>query len=108
MEKVVSLHVTLKDPKTYSQTERRYAGVVDPAGTNEPDPRKIEQLGAALPDEDLFKSVSFMSKWSDIVDLVSRFQESGVTQIVLETGADKKVIRQYAEKVLPHFKTRRR
>jgi G6PDH family F420-dependent oxidoreductase len=108
MEKAVSLSVTLKDPKTYSQTERRYAGVVAPGGTDEPDPRKIEQLGAELPDEELFKSVAFMSKWSDIIDLISQFQEAGVTQIVLQTGADKKVIRQYAQKVLPHFKSRKR
>ena len=107
MEKVVSFNFTMKDPETYSKTERRYAGVIPKEGTNEPDPRKIEQLGADLPDEDLFKSVAFLSKWSDVVDLISQFREAGTTQIVLQTGADKKTLRTFAQKILPEFKPRR-
>jgi G6PDH family F420-dependent oxidoreductase len=106
MEKVVSLSFTMKDPATYSKTERRYAGVIPKEGTNEPDPRKIEQLGRDLPDEDLFKSVAFLSKWSDVIDLISQFREAGTTQIVLSTGADKKAIRTFAKKILPEFKRR--
>jgi coenzyme F420-dependent glucose-6-phosphate dehydrogenase len=104
MQKVVSLAFTLKDPETFSKTERTYAGVVAKNSTDEPDPRKIEQMGRDLSDEDLFKSTTFCSKWSDVIDLISRFRDIGVTQMVLQTGADKKLIRSYAQKILPHFK----
>lgn len=104
MEKIVSLSVTLKDPDTFARTERRYAGINAKGSFNEPDPRKIEQMGRELSAEDLIKSTAFASKWSDVVDLISKYRELGVTQIVLNTGANRKAIRTYAQKVLPYFK----
>ncbi len=104
MEKVVSLAYTLKDPETFSKTERRYAGIAAKGAFDEPDPRKIEQMGRELSDEQLFKTTTFLKKWSDVIDLISKFQEAGVSQIVLPSGADRKMIRTFGQKVLPHFK----
>jgi len=105
---VVSLSFTLKDPETYNKTERRYAGIVAKESFNEPDPRKIEQMGRDLPKEELLKSTVFLEKWSDVIDLISKFQEIGVTQVVLPSGADRKMIRTFGQKVLPQFKTKSR
>lgn len=104
MDKVVSLAFTFKDPDTFAKTERRYAGIVAKGAFDEPDPRKIEQMGVDLPAEELIKSTAYCKNWNDVIDLIARFQEIGVTQIVLQTGADRKLIRTFGQKILPHFK----
>jgi len=104
MEKIVSLSFTLKDPATFSKTERMYAGIAAKNSTDVADPRVIEKMGYDMSDEELFRSTTFCSKWSDVIDLISKYQELGVTQIALNSGADKKMIRTFAQKVLPHFK----
>ncbi len=106
LKKIVSMNFTLKDPETFVKTERRYAGIAAKNSFNEPDPRKIEQMGRDLPDEELLKSTAFCKKWSDVIELISKYREMGVTQIVLNTGADRKTIRTYAQKILPYFKKR--
>jgi len=104
MEKLVSLSFTLKDPQTFAKTERRYAGIVAKKSFNEPDPRKIEQMGRDLSDEELIKSTAFCKNWNDVLELISKFRELGTTMIVLNSGADKKLIRTFGQKILPHFK----
>ena len=108
MEKIVSLNFTLKDRDTFAKTERRFSGIAAKGSFDEPDPRKIEQMGIELNEEELFKTTTFCEKWSDVVELISRYKDLGVTQIVLNTGADRKAIRQYAQKILPHFKKTRK
>lgn len=104
LEKMVSLEFTFKDPETFAKTERRYAGIAAKGAFDEPDPRKIEQMGAVLPAEELIKTTTFCKNWNDVIDLISKYRELGVSQIVLPTGANKKLIRTFGQKVLPHFK----
>jgi G6PDH family F420-dependent oxidoreductase len=104
MQKIASLSFTFKDPETFAKTERRYAGIVAKKSFDEPDPRKIEQMGRDLPAEELIKSAVFLKNWSDVIDLISKYQELGVTQVVLPSGADRKLIRTFGQKILPHFK----
>ena len=81
-----------------------YAGIAAKNSTDVADPRVIEKMGYDMSDEELFRSTTFCSKWSDVIDLISKYQELGVTQIALNSGADKKMIRTFATKILPHFK----
>jgi secondary-alcohol dehydrogenase (coenzyme-F420) len=104
MEKLVSLSFSFKDAQTFAKTERRYAGIVAKNSFNEPDPRKIEQMGRDLSDEELIKSTTFCKNWNDVLDLISKFRELGTTMIVLNSGADKKLIRTFGQKILPHFR----
>jgi G6PDH family F420-dependent oxidoreductase len=104
MEKIVSLSFTFKDPETFARTERRYAGIIAKRSFDEPDPRKIEQMGMDLPAEEIIKSTAYCKNWNDVIELISKFKDLGVTQIVLQTGTDKKLIRTFGQKVLPHFK----
>jgi G6PDH family F420-dependent oxidoreductase len=108
MKIALSLSFTLKDPKHFSETERTYAGIASKNSWDVPDPRKIEQMGQEMAEEDLLKTTHFCEKWSDVVDLISKYREIGVAQVVLQPGADRKLIRTYAEKILPHFKQRKR
>ncbi|MDG6998800.1 MAG: LLM class flavin-dependent oxidoreductase [Nitrososphaerota archaeon] len=104
----LSLSFTLLDPKTFSRTERTYAGISAKGSWNVADPRIIEQMGKDMSEEDLFKTTHFCEKWSDVVDLIAKYREIGVTQIVLQPGTDKKLIRMYAQKILPNFKKSKR
>lgn len=108
MNIVVSLSFTLKDPKTFSRTERTYAGISAKGSWNVPDPRVIERMGKEMSVEELLKTTHFCEKWSDVVDLIAKYREIGVTQIALQPGTDKKLIRTYAQRILPYFKNNRR
>ncbi|HXQ92710.1 MAG TPA: LLM class flavin-dependent oxidoreductase [Nitrososphaerales archaeon] len=104
LEKIMSLSFTMEDPDTYLKTHKLHAGNLDRRALSEPDPRKIENMGANLPDEVILKSTNFCSDWSDVVELIHGYKEIGVNQIVLPSGPDKKKIRAFAKKILPSFK----
>lgn len=104
----LSLGFTLKDPKTYSKTERTYAGISAKGSWDVTDPRAVERMGKDMSEKDLFKSINFCEKWSDVIDLIAKYREIGVTQIVLEPGTNKNLIKTYARKILPNFKTNQR
>jgi coenzyme F420-dependent glucose-6-phosphate dehydrogenase len=105
---ILSLSFTLKDRRSYLETERTYAGLYGKSPWNQSDPRKVEQAGREMKDEDILRATHFCQKWSDVVDLISKYQEIGVNQVVLPPGADRKQIKTYAEKILPQFRKERR
>ena len=107
VEKIVSLSFTFKDPETFARTERTYAGIVAKNSVNEPDPRKIEQMGREMPAEELIKSTAFLKNWDDVFDLIEKYRKLGVTMIALNSGADKKLIRTFGQKVLPHYRKKK-
>ena len=59
------------------------------AALDEPDPRKIDLLGATVSDEAFLKTVNFCSKWSDVVELIAKYEKIGTSQMVLLSGPDK-------------------
>ena len=104
MEKIVALNFTLADERIFLKKTRKAAAVVTSAGLGEPDPRKIEQMGTQVSDDDLLKRIYFCSTWTDVIDLISKFQEIGATQVILPSGPDLRLIRDYAKRILSHFK----
>lgn len=103
MEKVVSLSFTFEDKDSFLKKERKWAAIFS-TGLNELDPRKIEQMGNDISEEEFLRTTNFCSTWTDVVDLISKFRAIGATQIVLPSGANQELIRTYAERILPHFK----
>ena len=105
MEKMASVFFTLENEQTFlSSSDRGWAGIIAKGSWNEPDPRKIQLMGSGLPDEEYLKSTYFCSNWEDVLDLVARFREAGVTSVTLFSGASKEMIRTYAKEILPYFK----
>ena len=100
-EKVVSLSFTLEDEESYLKTARKTAGT---DSWDETDPRKIGAMGESVPDQKLLRLSYLCSNWTDVIELVSRFQEAGTTHIILQPGANPQNIKMYAKKVLQHFK----
>ena len=104
MEKLVTISFTLDSPEAFLKKSRGHTGNFAKGALDEPDPRKIEEMGYGLPDDVLLRSTTFCSKWSDVVELIWKFREIGATQVVLPSGPDTKLIRTYAQKLLPQLK----
>jgi coenzyme F420-dependent glucose-6-phosphate dehydrogenase len=105
MKKIVSLSFTMeKDKENYLRRRKLSAGNLAKGALDEPDPRRIQEMGLQLSDEELIKSTNFCSSWDDVLELISRYKEIGFSQIVLECGPDAELIRKYAEKLLPYLK----
>jgi coenzyme F420-dependent glucose-6-phosphate dehydrogenase len=107
LEKIVSIKFTLEDPDEYLKKNKARAGNMVKAALDEPDPRKIDLLGATVSDEAFLKTVNFCSKWSDVVELIAKYEKIGTSQIVLLSGPDKARIRLFAQKILPHISKRK-
>jgi G6PDH family F420-dependent oxidoreductase len=106
MEKLVSISFTLDTPEAFLGAPRGHFGNLAKGSLDEPDPRRIEQKGHALEDDVLLGSTTFCSKWSDVAELVWKLADIGATQVVLPAGPDKKLIRTYAEELLPLLRGR--
>jgi coenzyme F420-dependent glucose-6-phosphate dehydrogenase len=106
MKKIISLSFTLEDQATYLQKRRKSAGHLAKGALDEPDPRKIEELGLELSDEQIIKSTNFCSTWSDALEIISKIRELGFSQVVLESGPDAEQIGAFSEKILPYFARR--
>ena len=96
LEKVVTVSFTLDSPETFLKRSRGPSGNFAKGSLDEPDPRKIEQMGYGLTDEVMMKSTNFCSSWSDVIELIWKFREIGATQVVLPSGPDAKIIRTFA------------
>ena len=101
MEKVVSVSFTLDKPRAFLRRPRGPFGRLVKGALDEPDPRKIEQMGLEVSDDVLLKSVTFCSSWGEVAELVWKFEKMGVTQVVLPGDPDEKLIRNYARNLLP-------
>lgn len=104
IEKIISFNFTLEDPDSYLKSHKKHAGNLVKKALAEPDPRKIENMGEELSDESVLKGTNFCSKWSDVIELIFKFNDIGVGQIVLPSGPDTKKIRAYATKILKEFR----
>jgi len=103
MEKIMSLSFTMEDPDTFLKTHKQHAGNLEKKALAEADPRKIEHMGGDVPDDVILRSTNFCSSWPDVVELIHKYGEIGVNQIVLPSGPDKKRIRTFATKILAAF-----
>jgi G6PDH family F420-dependent oxidoreductase len=100
LEKIVSVSFTMEDPDIFLKLHKKRAGNLVKGALDEPDPRKIDKLGETLTDDALLKSTNFCNKWSDVLELISKYEKIGATQIVLPSGPDKDRIRTFSQKIL--------
>ena len=105
MEKVVSVSFTLDKPAAFLRRARGPFGNLAKGALDESDPRKIEQMGEALPDEVLLGSTTFCSGWDEVAELILGLRKRGASQVVLPAGPDTRLIRTYARELLPRLRT---
>jgi alkanesulfonate monooxygenase SsuD/methylene tetrahydromethanopterin reductase-like flavin-dependent oxidoreductase (luciferase family) len=106
LEKIVSLAYTFESEKSFLATARQQAvGRLATGALDLVDPRKIENLSDHLSKEEILSRMHFCSRWSDLVELVSRYRKIGATSVGLSCGSDLRLLRAYAKHVSPHFKS---
>lgn len=103
MKKIVSMGFTFDDEKTYVSKARSHSGNLAKGSLDEPDPRKIEANGQKLSDQDIIKATNFCSGWSDVIEIISKMQELGFSQVVLDSGPSEERIKSFSENILPRF-----
>ena len=67
------------------------------------DPVAAEEEGRKVTMEEVQRGTHLCEDWIELVDLIEEYADIGVTAFALETGADKKRIREIAENVLRVF-----
>jgi len=70
---------------------------------DEPDPRRLEEMGKSLPVEKIANSKYFVTSTDQIIEIVESYRKAGANHIDLVTNARPEKIRLLGEKVLPHF-----
>lgn len=101
LEKVVTVRFTFESEREYLKRARGSSGPLARGSYDEPDPRRIERMSSTIPDDDLLKTTEFCSSWPQVAELFWKYKDAGATQVVLPAGADEKLIRTYARRLLP-------
>jgi len=64
---------------------------------------EVDRRGDALTLTDLMNVVHFCRSWSDVVALIEDYRSMGTTAIILGTGLDRALMKEYAENLLAVF-----
>ena len=70
---------------------------------DEPDPRKIEQMGSRISDDDLLRLKYFCPSPKELIEMIDRYSKVGATHVAISTQTFPDKIRMIGEKVLPYF-----
>jgi len=100
---VVSLNVSLENPKELWAKSRKEFGYVTRDAWSVKTPLEVEARGDALTVEDLKDAVYFCKDWKEAVGVVEQCQQIGANAVVLGTGLDKRLMEQYAANILSAF-----
>ena len=70
----------------------------------EPDPRRVEALGATVDDDQIRENFHLCRTADDLVPVVESYISVGASQVVFSTGASPELIKQIGERVVPSFR----
>ncbi len=69
------------------------------------DPRRIEQIGSSLSDEEILRLKRICSSPAAVIEMVESYKAAGATEVALCTNSSPELIKVLGETVLPHFKS---
>lgn len=102
--KVISLTFAVGSRDEVVKEGREASGIIAKGSLDEPDPRKIQEMGNKfVSDEKLASDLHICSTWQEAVEYVSKFQKLGADEVILPSGPDPKMINKYAQEILPYF-----
>jgi coenzyme F420-dependent glucose-6-phosphate dehydrogenase len=107
MEKVANISSWFADSKQSGVEEVRRlgdAGLFDRGSLDEIDPRKIEQRGTRVSDEQILQSKVFVTSPEVLIEEIEQYQKVGATSVTIVTQSKPENIRFVGEKVLPYFR----
>jgi G6PDH family F420-dependent oxidoreductase len=104
-QKCLSLSLGFEGREKYLANMKSSEGLYAKGAFDEPDPRVMgSRKFGTVTDDGILENVLFCSSWEVAVDVVKKIEEMGATEVSFYAGTDPDVIRQYAEKLLPHFR----
>lgn len=107
IEKAVSFGGGIGDPKAVVNRIKTYiAGASLKEMFNEPDPRKIQEAGSKIDDEQILRSMCISETGTDIIETFDQFRKLGVNQVIwgdFSTNINK-MLRTFKTKIIPYFK----
>jgi hypothetical protein len=68
-----------------------------------PNPISVEENGRKVTTDFVKQNLHFCKDWADLIKILEEYVRLGADQIVLNSGADKKAIREFASNVLSVF-----
>lgn len=77
-----------------------------PENFNEPDPRKIEESGQRITDEEILQNYYLFKKADGLIDIMDKFRKIGTTHLIFTDFSVNplRTIRIFAQEVIPYFR----
>ncbi len=107
MEKAVLVNLaTGQETKIIARLRKLIAGATIDSNFNEMDPRKIEESGANLSDEEVLKNTYIFQKGEEVIEILDKYRKIGTDQLIIsELSVDpERAMRIYSSKVIPYFR----
>jgi G6PDH family F420-dependent oxidoreductase len=90
-------------PEDLLKSSWRTLGICRKDSWSIPNPVAVEEEGAKVTIEELRRNIAFCKNWKDFVQVVEAYREIGVNEVNIDTGCNKKTIREFAKNVLDVF-----
>ncbi len=100
---VVSVGYTFESPSEVIRTSWRSLGIMIKDSWSTPNPISVEENGKKVTADIVKQNLHFCKGWTDLITIIDQYVQLGADQIVLNSGADKKVIKEFAKNVLSVF-----
>lgn len=102
-EIILSITLTTKQPQELWQSSRQAFGYAIKNSWSIGTPVEVDRRADALTLTDLMNVVHFCKSWNDVVTVIEGYTRMGATAIILGTGLDRGLMKEYAENLLAVF-----
>ena len=99
----LELVISFVEPEELIKNAWRTLGINRKDSWSIPNPVAVEEEGKKVTADDLRRNMHFCRNWKDLVKIIERYEELGITEVNTCTGCDKKAIRAFAKNVLDVF-----
>ena len=99
---VLSVSFTTKQPQELWESRQSFGYAIKDSWSIAT-PLEVDRCADALTPADLKNVVHFCKNWNDVVSVIEDYKKIGATAIVLGTGLDTALMKQYADNILAVF-----
>lgn len=102
-EIIASISLTTKKPQEIWESSRKAFGYTIKNSWSIDNPVEADRRADELTIHDLMEVIHFCTNWNDAIDVVEKYRRIGATAVVLGTGLDKPLMKEYADNLLAVF-----
>lgn len=100
---LVSLDISLESAEEVWRTSRRRLGFMAKDSWSLKTPIEVEERGEKMSVSDIQQSIHFCSNWKNVIDVIENYRQAGATGMILGTGLNESLMREYANNLLTVF-----